>query len=264
MRRDAGTSAPAADGGVRSAGGESPMHIPYHDYRPASYTNLLDAKVERILGPFQDMLDDDEASVSSQASPKQHFRLRCRFAITASSDGALRYTLYSGGGARVPVDAFPIASEAINALMPRLIATLEEETVVLKECLEATHFLDTLKGGHIVVTLIYSKHFSEEQWLAEARDAAAALSSVARVSFIGISKGRRVVFGDDFVTESFGVTLEDGAEHTFRWRQVEGAFSNPNGHINRKTMEHICGIVSQIGSREGDLLDLYCGNGNCE
>ena len=73
--------------------------------------------------------------------------------------------------------------------------------------------------------------------------------------------------------------LSDGRKLTYV--QVEGAFSNPNGHVNEKALDWICSAVNQstielssdkVGSSSGgkgdplgpilDLLELYCGNGN--
>lgn len=71
--------------------------------------------------------------------------------------------------------------------------------------------------------------------------------------------------------------LSDGRYLTYA--QVEGAFSNPNGHVNEKALDWICSVVNQstielssdtVSLSGGkyplgpnvDLLELYCGNGN--
>lgn len=75
--------------------------------------------------------------------------------------------------------------------------------------------------------------------------------------------------------------LSDGRQLTYV--QVEGAFSNPNGHVNEEALDWICAAVNQsimelssdtvctssgengspLGPRNNiDLLELYCGNGN--
>ena len=48
------------------------------------------------------------------------------------------------------------------------------------------------------------------------------------------------------------------------------SFSNPNGHMNRKTVSWLCSIAASITKTMNsnsevagcDLLELYCGNGN--
>lgn len=80
------------------------------------------------------------------------------------------------------------------------------------------------------------------------------------VSVVGRSKGVKLVAGRDYVVERMAIGGRD-----VTWKQVEGSFSNPNGGICKDTMDHICELCEQISSREGregDLLDLYCGNGN--
>lgn len=73
--------------------------------------------------------------------------------------------------------------------------------------------------------------------------------------------------------------LSDGRKLSYV--QVEGAFSNPNGHVNEKALDWICAAVNQstielssdsacsLSDGKGDplgpnidLLELYCGNGN--
>ena len=59
---------------------------------------------------------------------------------------------------------------------------------------------------------------------------------------------------NDYVTEAFEL---DG--RTLRYQQVEGSFTQPNGQVNRKMLGWANTISRQL---EGDLLELYCGNGN--
>lgn len=42
--------------------------------------------------------------------------------------------------------------------------------------------------------------------------------------------------------------------------QVEGAFSQPNGKVCCKMLEWAHSVTE--GSQSGDMLELYCGNGN--
>ena len=45
----------------------------------------------------------------------------------------------------------------------------------------------------------------------------------------------------------------------FSFRQYEQAFTQPNGEVNIRMIEWAC---AQALSLQGDLLELYCGNGN--
>ena len=42
-------------------------------------------------------------------------------------------------------------------------------------------------------------------------------------------------------------------------RQLEGAFSQPNGAVCKRMLQWAVQVTEQC---KGDLLELYCGNGN--
>lgn len=109
-------------------------------------------------------------------------------------------------------------------------------------------FLTTL-AGDAMITLCYHRPL-DEHWEAAARQLATDLG----VSIIGRSKGRRVVIGRDYAVEELAV-----GGRTFRYRQPEGAFTQPNGTVNQKMLNW---AYEALGEREDDLLELYCGNGN--
>ncbi|WZN59509.1 tRNA/tmRNA (uracil-C(5))-methyltransferase [Chloropicon roscoffensis] len=248
----------------QESGGELALaRIPYHDYRPERYDEIFRDKVREIEESFGSMLSGVE--VTAQASAPTHFRLRCRFAVSASVDrdtGETRlvHTLFDRGADRVEVSSFPIASRQINDLMPRLMRHLEglegEAAAQVRDGLDAVHYLGTMRGRDVVVTLIYGRPIQGEGWKREVTKLAEELG----VSVVGRSKGVKLVAGRDYVVERMAVGGRD-----VTWKQVEGSFSNPNGGICKDTMDHICELCEQISSREGregDLLDLYCGNGN--
>ena len=45
----------------------------------------------------------------------------------------------------------------------------------------------------------------------------------------------------------------------YHYRQYEQAFTQPNGVLNIAMLEWAC---ARARTRSGDLLELYCGNGN--
>ncbi|MFH7457088.1 tRNA (uridine(54)-C5)-methyltransferase TrmA, partial [Pseudomonas syringae pv. tagetis] len=67
----------------------------------------------------------------------------------------------------------------------------------------------------------------DADWQAAAEQLAAELED----SLIGRSKGQKLVIGQDYVIEKLDV-----AGRTFRYRQPEGAFSQPNGNLNGKML----------------------------
>jgi len=212
---------------------------------PSSYTQQLDEKVARLralLAPF----DAPEPAVFD--SPREHYRLRAEFRLWRE-DGQRHYAMFASGEKHVPIliDSFPIASARINELMPRLKAAWQADAALSTKLFQV-EFLTTLDGD-AMVTLCYHRPL-DEHW----QRAAEQLASDLGVSIIGRSKGKRVVIGRDYAVEALEV-----AGRTFRYRQPEGAFTQPNGTVNQKMLNW---AYEALGPRDDDLLELYCGNGN--
>lgn len=212
---------------------------------PSSYTQQLDEKVARLralLAPF----DAPEPAVFD--SPREHYRLRAEFRLWRE-DGERHYAMFAPGEKHVPIliDSFPIASQRINELMPRLKAAWQADAALSTKLFQV-EFLTTLDGD-AMVTLCYHRPL-DEHW----QRAAEQLANDLGVSIIGRSKGKRVVIGRDYAVEALEV-----AGRTFRYRQPEGAFTQPNGTVNQKMLNW---AYEALGPRDDDLLELYCGNGN--
>lgn len=202
---------------------------------------------------FQDLLQPFAAPAPQVfPSPPRHYRMRAEFRIWHEGDN-VRYAMFergekAGRHSVVFVDAFPAASESINRMMPQLLAAMCEQEI-LRERWYQCEFLSTL-SGEMLISLIYHKKL-DEQWEAAAR----ALQTRLGVFLIGRSKGQKIVLAQDFVTE----TLQVGGE-TFRYCQPEGGFTQPNARICEQMLAWACGCAADGGG--GDLLELYCGNGN--
>ena len=214
-------------------------------FDPSSYATQLDAKVARLralLAPF----GAPEPAVFD--SPREHYRLRAEFRLWRE-DGQRHYAMFAPGEKHkaILIDDFPIASERINDLMPRLKAAWQASEA-LSNRLFQVEFLTTL-AGDAMVTMCYHRPL-DEAWEVAARQLAEELG----VSLIGRSKGKRLVIGRDYAVEKLDV-----AGRVFSYRQPEGAFTQPNGAVNQKMLSW---AYDAIGDRDDDLLELYCGNGN--
>lgn len=214
-------------------------------FDPSSYATQLDAKVARLrelLAPF----GAPEPAVFD--SPREHYRLRAEFRLWRE-DGQRHYAMFAPGEKHkaILIDDFPIASERINLLMPRLKAAWQASEA-LSNRLFQVEFLTTL-AGDAMVTMCYHRPL-DEAWEVAARQLAEDLG----VSLIGRSKGKRLVIGRDYAVEQLDV-----AGRVFSYRQPEGAFTQPNGAVNQKMLSW---AYDAIGERDDDLLELYCGNGN--
>jgi len=219
------------------------MPLPLID--PASYPAQLAAKVARFKQDFAPYaLPEPEVF----ASAPLHYRLRVEFRIWHHGE-ALDYAMFDPDNPRQPVlmADFPAASEPICALMPRLRERLMASEVLGKR-LYVAEFLATL-SGEMLVTLIYHRKLDDE-WEMAARQLAGDLG----IGIIGRSKGQKIVLERDWVIESFEL---NGRQLSYQ--QFEGSFSQPNGEVNRHMLGWAGKRVQTIG---GDLLELYCGNGN--
>lgn len=226
-----------------------------------AYEQQLEDKIHRIQQQFADVLREEEFLVFR--SPEQHFRQRAEFRLWHVRDeegkntGEAFYAMFAPGQKASAktlqrVDQLPIASERINELMPKLLAAVRAEPVLLSRLFQV-EFLSTLRGNTLI-TLIYHKPL-DLAWESAARK----LESELGVWLIGRSRKQKVVLSQDFVTESLRVRGT-----TYRYRQMEGGFTQPNASVCEYMLEWACDAAAKIAleSPGSDLLELYCGNGN--
>lgn len=153
---------------------------------------------------------------------------------------------------RIRVDSFPAASELINQLMTAMIAGVRNNPV-LRHKLFQIDYLTTL-SNQAVVSLLYHKKLDDE-WRQEAealRDALRAQN--LNVHLIGRATKTKIALDQDYIDERLPVA---GKEMIYR--QVENSFTQPNAAMNIQMLEWALDVTK--GSK-GDLLELYCGNGN--
>ncbi len=227
-----------------------------------------------MTNAYQQQLADKAARISRQFgrylsqgvelqifdSPAQHFRQRAEFRLWHQRDdsgkntGEAFYAMFEPGqsaGRKTVrrIDQLPIASEVINALMPKLLAALHAQPLLLERLFQV-EFLSTLKG-ETLVTLIYHKPL-DDAWMAQAK----ALEQQLGIFILGRSRKQKVVLSQDYVTETLTVQGKP-----FSYRQIEGGFTQPNAVVCEKMLTWACDIAVAIGAGK-DLLELYCGNGN--
>jgi tRNA (uracil-5-)-methyltransferase len=80
------------------------------------------------------------------------------------------------------------------------------------------------------------------------------VEGVTEVHIVGRSKKTQILLDRDYVVESQNI-----AGKTFTQKQPEGSFSQPNGAMCEKMVSW---AELQTRGSDGDLLELYCGNGN--
>jgi tRNA (uracil-5-)-methyltransferase len=214
-------------------------------FTPDAYRQQLQEKTQRIDTLFADSeIPTPEVYTSSPTG----FRMRAEFKIWHEGDESF-YAMYRQGEYKTPyrIDDFPQGHESINRLMPALLTEINACETIRRKLFQV-EFLTTL-SGEALVTLIYHKKL-DDVW----QDKAEIIRERLGVSMIGRSRKQKRVLGQDFVTESLQV---DGRE--YRYQQIESSFTQPNAQVCEKMLAWAVANTRQCG---GDLVELYCGNGN--
>ena len=173
--------------------------------------------------------------------------MRAEFRIW-HEDGRAHYAMNSPGEKRpYIIHQFPIGGPLITGLMRPLLDAINN-SVLLSRKLFSLEFL-TSTSGQVLVTLIYHRPLDED-WQTEAR----LLQDTLSIGVIGRSKKQKVVLQSDYVTEILTV---DGRQYSYQ--QVESGFTQPNAGINTQML---CWASQSLKGSTGDLVELYCGNGN--
>ena len=144
-------------------------------FEPEQYDAELERKVAATRAQFAHLLDGAEVKI--HASSPTHYRQRVRLALSrCAPNDRLSYMLWDHKGPwlRLEQPRFPVASEAINALMPPLLEALNASDV-LGAGVAQVHFLST-QVGDMLVTLHY-RHELHPGW----REAGRALRAAPRL-----------------------------------------------------------------------------------
>ncbi len=251
----------------------------FHQLPIENYDSLLAEKtahLKHLLAPYTS--EETLATMAVHSSPISHFRMRAEFGIwhekvEDDQQGDCFYTMMekdSDGNKQKVIlddsnDAFPIASKAINELMPKLLAKIKANEL-LKQRLFQVEFLNTLNGD-MLVTLIYHKKLTDD-WQALANE----LERQLHCYIIGRSRKQKIVVSQDFVIEKLKIV-----DKLYTYQQLEGSFTQPNADICQQMLTWACKqaqvvqaeslktslLQNQVHNQcQNDLLELYCGNAN--
>lgn len=222
----------------------TPEHLPIEQY---------DAQLAEKVARLQSMMVPFSAPAPEVfRSPVSHYRMRAEFRIWHDEDDLYHIMFESQTKQRIRVDSFPAASSLINALMPAMLDGVRD-IPALRHKLFQIDYLTTM-SNQAVVSLLYHRKLDEEwQQHAEAlRDKLRAQGF--NVHLIGRATKTKIELDQDFIDERLTVA---GKEMIYR--QVENSFTQPNAAMNVHMLEWA--LDATQGSK-GDLLELYCGNGN--
>lgn len=213
------------------------------------YPSLLakkTAKLTALLAPFS------APELDVFASEPSYFRLRAEFRIWHDQGDLFHIMFDPNTKQRYRVDQFPVASLLINQMMTALLAQIRGNELLSRKLFQVD-YLSTL-SGQIAVSLLYHKKLTDE-WAVQAQALKATLISQGfDVQIIGRATKQKIALDRDYVEEILTV---DG--RAYRYRQVENSFTQPNGKMNIRMLQWARECTA---NSKGDLLELYCGNGN--
>lgn len=215
---------------------------------PANYDQQLEEKrlkLKALFAPYT------ELEIDVFASAPAHYRMRSEFRVWHEGEDLYYYMFDKGQDQKVRTEQYLPASLLINEMMEALMVELRPNKI-LRHKLFQVDFLSTL-SGEILVTLLYHRQLAED-WLVEAAQLKDRLSTKFKVNLIGRARKQKFDLDCDFVIEQLEVN-----GRILTYKQVENSFTQPNAKVAIKMLEWAIDVTK--GS-QGDLLELYCGNGN--
>lgn len=180
-----------------------------------------------------------------------HYRMRSEFRVWHDGDDIYFYMFDKQTDEKIRTEQFPPASLLINNMMSALIDDIRDNQS-LRHKLFQVDFLSTM-SGEILVTLLYHRQLDNE-WITEAKKLKERLALKFKVNIVGRARKQKIDLDRDFVIEEL---LVDGKKLIYK--QVENSFTQPNAGVATKMLEW---AIDTTKNSTGDLLELYCGNGN--
>lgn len=215
---------------------------------PINYQSLLADKQKKMQQLFTSYsIPEIEVFPSTPA----HYRMRAEFRVWHEGEDLYYYMFDKEQDKKIRTEQFLPASELINNVMEALMLELRPNQV-LRHKLFQVDFLSTL-SGEILVTLLYHRQLNAE-WIDEAHKLKQKLQNSFRINFIGRARKQQILIDQDFVIEELNV-----AQKKLIYKQVENSFTQPNAKVAISMLEWAIDVTK---NKSGDLVELYCGNGN--
>lgn len=185
-------------------------------------------------------------------SPAEHYRMRAEFRVWHDEDELYHIMFDQHTKQRIRVEQFPVASVLINRLMSALMTAIRAQPILRRKLFQIDYL--STRSGKIIASLLYHRQLDEE-W----QQHAMALRDQLRaegfdLQLIGRAAKTKIMLDHDYVDEILPVAGRD-----MIYRQVENSFTQPNAAVNIHMLEWALDVTQ---GASGDLLELYCGNGN--
>jgi len=211
------------------------------------YFEQLEMKKNRLKEMFSEFKMPELEMINGN---DEYFRARAEFRIWHEGEKsfyAMRKRKEDGKGV-IPIEECKIVDKAIYDVMNPLIEEIEKNDN-LRFKLYEIDFLSNSKS-ELIVTLIYHKKVDESI----AEDIKILKEKFPNIDFIVRRKGRKFVFDKNYLIEELEINGK-----IYKYKIIENTFSQPNRSISQKMIEW---ALKNSSSLKGDLVELYCGNGN--
>ena len=215
---------------------------------PERYQAQLDEKIARLQNLIPSL-----SNLTVFPSNPTHYRARTEFRIWHEGERSDYIMFNQETKEKVKIKQCPMASKAIDELMPILMAKITENPV-LRQRLFQVDFLSTL-SGEMLVTLIYRRSIEDDQkWL----EAATQLKASLPITHVmGRARKQKILLDQDYVIEQLQVD-----DKSFTYQQVENTFTQPNAEVAQKMLHWARKVSKNSKNTQEDLIELYCGNGH--
>lgn len=222
----------------------TPEHLPTERYDAQLAEKVV--RLQSMMTPFSSLVPEVFRSVPT------HYRMRAEFRLWHDGDDLYHIIFDQQTRQRIRVDSFAAASSLINELMDEMLTAVRDNPT-LRHKLFQIDYLTTL-SNQAIVTLLYHRALDDD-WKVQATALRDALRAKGfNVHVIGRATKTKIELDQDYIDERLPV-----AGREMIYRQVENSFTQPNAGMNIQMLEWALEVTQDS---EGDLLELYCGNGN--
>ncbi|GAA5216582.1 tRNA (uridine(54)-C5)-methyltransferase TrmA [Corallincola platygyrae] len=212
------------------------------------YDQQLEAKARWMKDRFAQF---SPPSLEVFSSASKHYRMRAEFRVWHEGDD-IDYIMFDKGTRNhYKVTSFPQASQLINTLMTALLDEIRDWPVLRRKLFQVD-FLST-QTGEATISLLYHRQL-DDAWQQAATELKQRLQQHGKIELIGRARKQKLLVDQDFVMETLNVNGRD-----YQYQQIENSFTQPNAGVCEKMLGW---AVECTKASQGDLLELYCGNGN--
>ncbi len=223
-----------------------------NQFNTAQYEADLEIKHLKLKDLFKDLFKDyTDLEIEVFASAPEHYRMRSEFRVWHDGEDLYYYMFDKLQDLKIRTEQFLPASLLINQVMIALMKELKPNHT-LRHKLFQVDFLSTL-SGEILVSLLYHRQLDID-WISAAKLLKEKLSKEFKINLVGRARKQKIDLDQDFVIEELQVYGK-----RLIYKQVENSFTQPNAGVATKMLEWAIDVTK---NSSGDLLELYCGNGN--